>query len=96
MVAVRFDFHYETNDLYLILVRSYLVPLHSRAFAPPASFVPRTRVVQKGYLDDLSGELYGEVDNPDLEQTREATEAKETDRYGVQVRARMLDDTLDS
>jgi len=42
--------------------------------------------VAKGYLDDLSGDLYGETDNPDLEKTREATDAKETDRYGVQVR----------
>lgn len=49
------------------------------------AFAPRTsRVVQKGYLDDLSGDLYGETDNPDLEQTREATDAKDTDRYGVQ------------
>jgi len=40
--------------------------------------------VAKGYLDDLSGDLYGETDNPDLEKTREATDAKETDRYGVQ------------
>jgi hypothetical protein len=63
----------------------FVISLSSaRAFAPPMSFVPRARVVAKGYLDDLSGDLYGEVDNPDLEKTREATDAKETDRYGVQ------------
>lgn len=62
------------------------IPSHfSEAFAPITSFAPRTsRVVAKGYLDDLSSELYGEVDNPDLEKTREATNAKETENFGVQ------------
>lgn len=58
---------------------------HSKAFAPPsASLVRRTSVVTSGYLDDLSGDLYGEVDNPDLEKTREATNAEKTENYGVQ------------
>jgi hypothetical protein len=54
------------------------------AFMPSASFAPRTRVIARGYLDDLSGELYQEVNNPDLDKTREQTDAKETDRFGVQ------------
>lgn len=54
----------------------------SRAFAPIVSWgTPRSAVVVKGYLDDLSSDLYGEVDEPDIEgQTHEATDAKSTDR----------------
>lgn len=54
------------------------------AFVPSTSFAPRTRVIIRGYLDDLSKELNAPDDNPDLEMTRENTDAKVTDRYGVQ------------
>jgi hypothetical protein len=55
------------------------------AFAPPQMpvAVPRAVGLRMGYLDDLSRDLYKEVDEPDLEKTYEATTAKETDRYGV-------------
>lgn len=63
-----------------------LLPGANAAFAPSTtSFAPRTtRVIARGYLDDLSSELYSPDNNPDLEQTRDKTDAKETDRYGVQ------------
>lgn len=55
----------------------------SKAFAPLAS--PRISTpLRMGYLDDLSGELYGEVDNPDTNVSREETQAKETENFGVQ------------
>ena len=55
------------------------------AFVPSTtSFAPRTRIITRGYLDDLSKELSAPDDNPDLELTRENTDAKVTDRYGVQ------------
>jgi hypothetical protein len=61
-----------------------LLPGASAAFVPSTSFASRTLVITRGYLDDLSRELYSPDNNPDLEQTRDKTDAKETDRYGVQ------------
>ena len=54
------------------------------AFVPSTSFAPLTRVIARGYLDDLNSELYSPDNNPDLDKTREKTDAKETDRFGVQ------------
>lgn len=57
---------------------------YSHAFAPIVSLAPRTSSYVKGYLDDLSSDLYGEVDDPDVEgTTHEATDAKSTDRVSV-------------
>jgi len=54
------------------------------AFAPSSlSNARHGAFVLKGYLDDLSKELYAPADEPDVEKTREATDAKATDRYGV-------------
>lgn len=61
------------------------------AASSQAAFVPSLRktpskVILKGYLDDLSKELYAEEDNPDIEGSlkvnTDATQA-EKDRFGV-------------
>jgi hypothetical protein len=80
--------------LFLLLAKDEVA-----AFAPLLPSLPRSstasdhkivvtigrRPLRMGYLDDLSRELYKEVDEPDLEKTYEATKARkeETDRYGV-------------
>jgi hypothetical protein len=56
----------------------------TNAFAPIVS-TTTPRSLLKGYLDDLSSDLYGEVDDPDMEnQSHEDTDAKTTDRFGVE------------
>jgi hypothetical protein len=55
----------------------------TNAFAPIVS-TTTPRSLLKGYLDDLSSDLYGEVDDPDMEnQSHEDTDAKTTDRVSI-------------
>ena len=59
------------------------------AFAPLVALFRRSAVTPvtplRGYLDDLSKELYTQADDPDLDQTYEASKARkeDTDRFGV-------------
>jgi hypothetical protein len=69
----------------MLLFCSFIdVPLFcSNAFAPIVS-TTTPRSLLKGYLDDLSSDLYGEVDDPDMEnQSHEDTDAKTTDRVSI-------------
>jgi hypothetical protein len=70
---------------FMLLFCSFIdVPLFcSNAFAPIVS-TTTPRSLLKGYLDDLSSDLYGEVDDPDMEnQSHEDTDAKTTDRVSI-------------
>eukprot|EP00542_Grammatophora_oceanica_P017960 CAMPEP_0194046072 /NCGR_PEP_ID=MMETSP0009_2-20130614/19346_1 /TAXON_ID=210454 /ORGANISM="Grammatophora oceanica, Strain CCMP 410" /LENGTH=301 /DNA_ID=CAMNT_0038691211 /DNA_START=26 /DNA_END=931 /DNA_ORIENTATION=+ len=55
------------------------------AFVPRKTTFARECVAVNGYLDDLTGELYQEVDNPDAGRTKESTnlEKGDVDRFGV-------------
>jgi hypothetical protein len=67
------------------LAASAFAPLRLSSSLDRNSRIAGPALLRMGYLDDLSRELYKEVDEPDLEKTYEATKAKaeETDRYGV-------------